>query len=119
MLVRKLVSAIALAAMLGACAGRDAAPPMPVSMGNEDNLSCKAIYAEMNVNNARIYSLHQEEDNKRGQNIAMGVVGALIFWPALFAMDFKDGAGKDRANVEARNAFLQSMYAQKSCASGV
>jgi hypothetical protein len=118
--MRKITASLMLATMLttGACAGRDAAPPLPVAMGNEDNLPCRAIYAEINVNNARIAQLRQEEGDKRSQNIAMGAVALILFWPAVFAMDFKDGAGKDRANVEARNAFLQAMYAQKSCANG-
>src|SRR4029077_8974789 len=105
---RRLTGVLVVAAMLGACAGRDPAPVMPVSLGNEQNLSCQAVYAEMNANNARISQLHAEEDSKRGQNIAMGAVALVLFWPALFAMDFKDAAGKDRAQVEVRQAYLQS-----------
>ena len=48
----------------------------------------------------------------------MGAVALVLFWPALFAMDFKDAAGKDRAQVEVRQAYLQSLYAQKLCANG-
>ena len=61
-------------------------------------------------------SLSAEESSKRGQNIAMGVVGAVLFWPALFAMDFKDAAGTDRKAVEARLAYLNSLYGAKQCA---
>jgi hypothetical protein len=90
---------------------------LPIALGNEQNLTCQGIYAEMNANNVRITALQSEESSKRGQNVAAGVVGAVLFWPALFFMDFKDAAGKDRANVEARNMYLQTVYAQKSCTS--
>jgi hypothetical protein len=111
--------AIALAVMLtqvAACAGRDAAPAQPVAMPTDQQLDCPALFAEITGNNAKVVSLSSEESNKRGQNIAMGVVGAIIFWPALLAMDFKDAAGTDRKAVEARLAYLNSLYGAKHCA---
>ena len=116
--MRKLLSAVLVAASVSACAGRDPAPAMPIAMGNEQNLNCQGLYAEINANNVRIQGLQSEEQSKRGQNIAVGVIGAVLFWPALFAMDFKDAAGKDRQNVEARNMYLQTVYAQKGCTNG-
>lgn len=112
---RHVVSAIALVSLLGACAGRDPVAPIPVAQPQDGNQSCEALYAEQMANNARIQQLQGEESNKRGQNIAMGIVGGILFWPALFAMDFKDGAGTDRKNVEARQSYLQTLYAQKKC----
>ena len=117
-IVRNLACAAALAAMLGACAGRDPTPMLPVAMPSDGGLNCQALFAEITANNAKIQSLQSEEQSKRGQNIAMGVVGAVLFWPALFAMDFKDAAGKDRMNVEARQSYLQTLYAQKNCSNG-
>jgi hypothetical protein len=113
--LRNLASAAALVGVLGACAGRDAAQ-IPVVQPMDGGLNCTALYAEMTANNARIVSLSSEEQSKRGQNIAMGVAGAVLFWPALFFMDFKDAAGKDRAAVEARQSYLTTLFAQKSCA---
>jgi len=118
MYVRKIVSAVALTVMLGACAGRDAAY-IPITQPSDNNLDCNALYVEMNANNAKISSLSAEESNKRGQNIAMGAVGAVLFWPALFAMDFKDAAGTDRKAVEARQNYLTMLYAQKQCSGGM
>lgn len=113
--IKKMVSAIALMAVLGACAGRDPIAAAPIVQPQDANQSCEALYAEMTVNNTRITALKGEEGNKRGQNIAMGIIGAVLFAPALLAMDFKDGAGTDRKNVEARQQYLEAMYAQKSC----
>jgi hypothetical protein len=114
MYVRKIVSAVALAALLGACAGRDAAY-IPITQPSDQALDRNALNTEMNANNAKISSLSAEESNKRGQNIAMGVAGAVLFWPALFFMDFKDAAGTDRKAVESRQSYLTMLYAQKQC----
>ena len=35
--------------------------------------------------------------------------------PALCFMDLKDAAGKDRKAVDARQSYLTTLYAQKSC----
>ena len=52
--MRKIITALMAVLLTAACAGRDPAPMMPVMMGNEQSLSCPAIYAEMNANNVRI-----------------------------------------------------------------
>ena len=114
--LKKLVMSSVLVASLAACAGRDPAPAMPVAMPADHQLDCNALYAEISGNTAKIASLQGEESNKRGQNIAMGIVGGLLFWPALFAMDFKDAAGTDRKAVEARLSYLNTLYAQRQCA---
>lgn len=112
---RKTVSAIALMAALSACAGRDAAAPLPTVQPQDAAATCESLYAEMLINTNRIAALQTEEGNKRGQNIAMGVAAAVLFWPALFAMDFKDAAGTDRKNMEMRQTYLQTLYATKRC----
>ena len=112
--VRKLASAVALVALLGACAGRDAAY-IPIVQPTDQSLDCGALYAEMSANTAKIASLSAEEGNKRGQKIAMGVAGAILFSPALLAMDFKDAAATDRKAVEARQGYLTTLYSQKHC----
>lgn len=113
---RKGLMAIVLVAQLAACAGRDPMVAQPVAMPADQQLNCTALHAEISGNNAKVASLQQEEQSKRGQNIAMGVVGAVLFWPALFAMDFKDAAGTDRKAVEARLSYLNALYAGKNCA---
>ena len=90
----------------------------PVAIPSDHNLNCEALYAEIQGNSVKVASLQSEEQSKRGQNIAMGIVGGILFWPALFAMDFKDAAGTDRKAVEARLSYLNTLYAQKNCTSG-
>ena len=113
--MKKMVSALALTAMLGACAGRDPQIISAVQPGDQ-NLNCDTISAEMMANTQRIQQLQKESSDTTGKNVAFGVVGAILFWPALFAMDFKDGAGKDAQALQARQSFLASMLAQRHCA---
>jgi hypothetical protein len=114
--MRRLVGALALTAMLGACAGRD--PQMTQTVQPQDAQSdCTAINAQLAANHVRLQELKHEGDNTRGGNIALGVVGGLLFWPALFAMDFKDASGKEAASVQQRQGYLQQLAAQRACPS--
>jgi hypothetical protein len=113
MFVRQFASALVLASLLGACAGRDAAQ-IPVVQPQDQGLNCTAIQAETTANTARITELGRESGNKTAQNVAAGVAGLLI-WPLWFAMDFKDAAGKDTAALQARQNYLATLAAQKGC----
>ena len=111
--VRRLASAVVLASLLGACAGRDAAQ-ISVVQPQDQGMDCAAIHAESNTNNARLTDLGRESGNKVAQNVAAGVAG-LFIWPLWFAMDFKDAVGKDTAALQARQNYLATLAAQKSC----
>jgi hypothetical protein len=111
--VRKLASAVLLASLLGACAGRDAAQ-IPVVQPQDQSLDCTAIQAETTANANRIADLGRESGNKTAQNVAAAVAG-LFIWPLWFAMDFKDAAGKDTAALQARQTYLATMAGQKGC----
>lgn len=109
-----LASAIVGASLLIGCAGR---PPQPVAVVHpvDQYMTCHAIAAETYANAAKLSQLSVEEGNKRTQNIAMGVVGAVLFWPALFAMDFQDAAGTEAASINVRNQYLTTMAVQRRC----
>jgi len=117
-IVRNLVSAVALTAMLGACAGRDPAPPTSIVQPQDNNLSCDQVQAEIAANNGRIQALSSEEASKRTQNIVAGTVGVVLFFPALFFMDFKNGAGKDLESANARQSYLGALAATKCNGNG-
>jgi hypothetical protein len=112
MLTKKMVGVLALTAVLGACAGRE---PMQIAVVQpQDSASdCTALQAELNANTTRIASLSKESSNTTSGNVALGVAGALLFWPALFAMDFKDAAGKDAAALQARQNYLATLATQR------
>jgi hypothetical protein len=111
---RKSLMAVVLVAQLGACAGRD--PQMTATVQPQDMASdCPAITAQITANNTRLMSLKTEQGNTQGGNIALAVVGGLLFWPALFAMDLKGAAGKEIESLNQRQGYLQQLAAQKGC----
>lgn len=93
---------------LQACAGRDANPVLAYQP-HDGTRTCADLNSEITINNNQMTKLDSEGSGKAVGNVALGVVGALLFWPALFAMDFKDAAGKEHDALEARNARLTSM----------
>jgi hypothetical protein len=111
--MRKSIGLVIIAGLaLSACGGRDP-QQIQVVQAYDHTSDCTAISAEINANQVRITSLRKESSDTTGKNVALGVAGAILFWPALFAMDFKDGAGKDAASLEARNNYLAQVMAQR------
>lgn len=105
---------LALAVLASACAGRDAQPVTAVRP-TDNTLTCDLMLAEYNTNHQKGVRLAGEKSKTDGKNIAIGVVGVLLFWPALFAMDLK---GAERAEMEAlrdRNNHLRQLMIVKRC----
>ena len=65
---------------------------------------CLALNSEISANTYQISVLATEQQNKRTQNVVAGVAGAILFWPALFAMDFQDAAGTESNAIQSRRA---------------
>lgn len=107
---------IALAAVmtLGACAGRDARPVSTVR-ATDEQMSCNLMLAEYNSNFKKAVVLAGEKDATTGKNVALGVVGVVLFWPALFAMDLKGAEGIEMRALRDRNEHLRSLMVQKRC----
>lgn len=101
----KKITICAAALLLGACAGR-APQPVAITTSADENRSCESLSTEITQNNSKITALRKEEEDKKAQNIVAGTVGAVLFFPALFVMDFQDAAGKEREALEARNQYL-------------
>ena len=112
--LRKSLMAVVLVAQLGACAGRD--PQMTATVQPQDMASdCPAITAQIVANNNRLADLKKEHSSTTGGNIALAVVGGLLFWPALFAMDLKDAAGKEITSINQRQGYLAQLAQQRGC----
>jgi hypothetical protein len=111
---KKMVSALALAMMLGACAGR-APAPVPVVQMQDQTMDCAAILAEVNANDIKLRDLGRESSNKVAQNVAAGVAG-LFIWPLWFAMDFQGAADKETAALQSRQSYLATLAGQRGCA---
>ena len=81
--MRKFALAATAAAtlMVTACAGRTPAPVQTVQL-KDQTMDCTAINAEIAGDTVKVADLSKEEGNKRGQNVAAGIAGAVLFWPA-------------------------------------
>jgi hypothetical protein len=116
MLYKRLLFAAALLSGLSACAGRD---PNPVALVQPQDAigSCPMLLAESQGNAIRLAALSAESSNTTAGNVALGVVGAVVFWPALFAMDFKNAADKEAAALNGRQQYLAALLVQRRCMS--
>lgn len=105
---------IPLAALaLAACAGRDA-NPVAAYMPSDEYLSCQALEAEIQRNNAEIARLTNAENDKDGANVAIGAVGLILFWPALFALDLSDANTVEATALNSRNQNLAGIH-RRNC----
>jgi hypothetical protein len=107
-----LASTVACSLLLSACAGR-APQQIAVVQPKDVVMDCTALNAEIAGNAVHEADLSKEEGNKRGQNVAAGIAGAILFWPALFLMDFQDAAGTERKALESRDQYLSTLAAQR------
>jgi hypothetical protein len=105
-------TALAAVLLLAACAGR-APQQIAVVQPKDVAMDCTALNAEIAGDATHEADLAKEEGNKRGQNIAAGIGGAILFWPALFLMDFQDAAGTERKALESRDQYLATLAAQR------
>lgn len=109
------VAASAILVQLGGCAGRTAAP-IAITQVGDDVLSCNQLQAEIARNRAQAETLMAQNKKAGDANVAIGVVGAILFWPALFALD-TGTAEKDEAKALGdRNTVLTAQLARRNCA---
>jgi len=109
---KNITTVIAATLLCAACAGR---PPTPTAVVQpyDQAKDCLALQNEINANTYQVSVLAVEQQNKRTQNVVAGVAGAILFWPALFAMDFQDAAGTESNALQSRQGYLAQLAATK------
>ena len=110
----RLIGSVAMSVMLGlsGCAGRAPVPVQTVQL-KDATMDCTAINAEITADAAQKVKLDKESGEKATSNVVAGVGGAILFWPALFLMDFQDAAGKESKALETRDQYLSTLAAQR------
>tara|TARA_R110002012_G_scaffold28059_1_gene88900 strand:+ start:505 stop:1122 length:618 start_codon:yes stop_codon:yes gene_type:complete len=106
--------AVCLILSIAACAGREAVP-VATSNAQDETMSCLEIDREIGRNNASMRALAGENHGRTGRNVLAGAVGLVLFWPALFALDLRDGAGKEMVALDSRNDMLEMLARQNTC----
>ena len=112
-MIKKITSVLLATLTLASCAGR-APAPIALIQPTDRYMTCGAIMAEVQVNNAKVTDLGKEEGAKVAQNVAVGAVG--LFIPILwFGMDFQGAAGKETTALQARQTYLATLAESKRC----
>jgi hypothetical protein len=78
-------------------------------------LACEAIDGELNQIKAAVVPLYDEDGDKTGWNVGWGLVGGLLFWPALFALDLSDAEMEEVRAYQARWDDLSRLRSEKDC----
>ncbi len=102
------------AAVLSACAGR-AAKPVTAIQPQDDLLTCQQIITALKLNTVEIKGLIEQSNKNRGKTAAAGVIGTVVFFPALFFMDVKNAANKEAQALVRRNEVLHERYKLMQC----
>ena len=110
--MKKIVSLLAAALLLSACAG-GTPNPVPLHQPGDESLSCNELQLELMNNQTKIAHLIPQQ-NKMGKNIALGVAGAFIIVPWFF-MDFSDAERVEIQAYQLRDNWLRSLYKKKKC----
>jgi len=76
---------------------------------------CQQIAAENDRLAVRVSQLGGRLDEAANNDKAIGVVGALLFWPALFALGGTKGQEAEYARIRGEHDALQQAAIQKKC----
>lgn len=106
------VTAFALAGC--ATASKDIAPAYASPMQYQ-SYDCQQITAENDRLAVRVSQLGGRLDEAASNDKAIGVVGALLFWPALFALGGTKGQEAEYARIRGEHDALQQAAIQKKC----
>lgn len=112
--MRKSLFVVIVAGLLGACAGREPNIP-PVAQGGDFEKDCTQIINEMVANASSAEAKIKSQNSRDEGDVAIGVAGALLFWPALFAIDTKNADGHEGNALLDRNQHLERIATRKNC----
>ena len=112
--MNKSLCSILLCMAVTGCAGRSAVP-VATMQPYDNQLSCQQIQAEIAGNETQALQLSGQNESAHNSNVALGVVGAILFWPALFAIDAGDAEKVEMQALHDRNQHLSEVYTQEGC----
>ncbi|MEO1776528.1 MAG: hypothetical protein AAFS07_16400 [Pseudomonadota bacterium] len=110
----QVVRAAGVLFLLAGCAA-ETANPVPISQPGDEKLSCAALAEQREAGQAAAASLAGQDADTTSGNIAVGVVGAAVFWPMLFAMDLSNRAQIELRALQDRDATLARLEQGRGC----
>lgn len=115
---KKLLLGVATAAVLTAgcsTSSKDIAP-IYVSPLQYQHLDCSQISAELHRIHVRVNQLAGRLDEASGNDKTLTGVGAILFWPALFALGGTKQQEQDYARLKGEYEALQQVAVMRKCA---
>ena len=114
-----IASAICAGLVLSGCAtsSKDIASSY-VSPVQYQNYDCAQISAENQRLSTRVSQLGGRLDEAASNDKAIGVVGAVLFWPALFALGGTKNQEAEYARLKGEHDALQQIAIEKKCGVG-
>lgn len=109
-----LIGLIAIGMVVSGCAGREPNPVALYQYGDEKK-PCPHLKAEISELQSDIQRKIKKCDNTQGKNVALGVTGAILFWPALFFMDLSDADQVELEALRKRHNALVRLCIDKKC----
>lgn len=108
------MATVSLAALLGACAGRPAAPVQVNQVGDADK-SCHQLLKELNDNQYYMARLVRESSHVKAGNAEVAAADAFFFPPVLVAYDQGKSQNLELRTYQERNKKLTQLAVDKDC----
>jgi hypothetical protein len=117
--MRKPLTAFLIIAMMGGCAtaSKDIAPTYTSPMAYQ-SYDCQQLAAETARIQGRVTQLGGRLDQAASNDKAIGV-GAIIFWPALFALGGTKAQEAEYASLSGQYEAVRQASIEKKCAGAV
>lgn len=113
--MKTVCALIGLATLTGCSTASKDITPTYASPLQYQNYDCDQLQAENLRLAVRVSQLGGRLDEAASNDKAIGVVGAVLFWPALFALGGTKGQEAEYARIKGEHDALQSAAIQKKC----
>ena len=112
----KAIAIMTILTLVAGCGGmmRKADPVTAYEYGDSSK-SCDALKSDLDQCTSEIDRIKARQNTKIGMNVAVGVASAILFWPALFVMDFSDVDAKEIEAQQQRYQSITLICKEKDC----
>lgn len=99
---------------IAACAARTS-NPVAISQPGDTDLTCQQLAEKRKSNRTKAIALAGADRDVESGNVAAGVVSAVIFWPAMFAMDLSNAEQIELRALQDRDRRLADLEKKRGC----